>query len=67
MIASLALAFTLLQQPPCQTGQVIAVDYLKDYVLNICGVGEVALRGVEPPLRVAIGFAGLNGEWSLIR
>ena len=68
MIASLALALSLvthLQQPPCQSGQVIAVDYLRDYTLNVCGVGEIALRGVEPPLRVAIGFAGrgpVSGE-----
>jgi endonuclease YncB( thermonuclease family) len=64
MLPSLALALTLLQQPPCQPGQVIAVDYLRDYTLDICGVGEIALRGVEPPLRVAIGFAGPNGPVS---
>jgi endonuclease YncB( thermonuclease family) len=63
MIATLALAFTLLQQPPCQAGQVTTVNYLRDYTLSICGVGEIALRGVEPPLRVAVGFsAPISGE-----
>src|SRR5436190_22656912 len=64
MIVSVALALSLLQQPPCQAGQVIAVKYLRDYTLNICGIGEIALRGVEPPLRVAIGFPGPNGPVS---
>jgi endonuclease YncB( thermonuclease family) len=39
------------QSPP---GQVIAVDHGRDYTLNVCGVGLVALRGVEPPLRSAV-------------
>ena len=62
MIAGLVLTLALLQQPPCQAGQIIAVDYLRDYTLDICGIGEVALRGVEPPLRVAVGWVGLNGR-----
>ena len=54
------LAFTLalagFQQTACQPGQVLEVARGRDYPVNICGVGVVALRGVEPPLYMAGGF-----------
>jgi hypothetical protein len=54
------LAFTLalagFQQATCQPGQVVEVARGRDYTVNICGIGVVALRGVEPPLFVANGF-----------
>ncbi len=58
MLFSFALALTLatLQQTACQPGQVLEVARARDYTLDICGMGVVALRGVEPPLRVADGF-----------
>ena len=55
----LALAFALVavmsttQNQPCKAGQVLGVEHGRDYVLNICEIGRVALRGVEPPLRTA--------------
>jgi endonuclease YncB( thermonuclease family) len=51
MFVLLALA----QQAPCQQGQVVEVKHGRDYTLNVCGVGVIALRGVEPPLKVATG------------
>ena len=42
------------QNVQCIPGQVMAVDHGRDYTLNVCGVGLVALRGVEPPLRSAV-------------
>ena len=59
----LAIALLLLhlfQQPPCKPNEVLSVDRGRDYTLNICGVGVVALRGVEPPLKVARGFPLTN-------
>lgn len=59
MFPMLAVTLTLtalLQQPPCQVGQVVAIDRSRDYTLNVCGIGVIALRGVEPPLRVADGL-----------
>jgi hypothetical protein len=32
----------------------------RDYTLNMCGVGVVALRGVEPPLAVAAAYRPLG-------
>jgi hypothetical protein len=54
----LAFTFSLagFQQTACQPGQVLEVARGRDYTLHICGVGVVALRGVEPPLFVAAGF-----------
>jgi len=63
VLASLALTLSLaasLQQAPCLSGHVLDVDRGRDYTLNICGVGVIALRGVEPPLRVANGFPSLG-------
>lgn len=51
-LAFLALIATA-QTPQCKTGQVLGVEHGRDYVLNVCGAGLVALRGVEPPLRTA--------------
>ena len=48
--------FTLIaaaQSTECKVGQVLAVEHGRDYLLNVCGVGRIALRGVEPPLRSA--------------
>jgi endonuclease YncB( thermonuclease family) len=59
----LTLAVVLLQQQPCQHGQVVEVNLGRTYTLDICGVGIVALRGVDPPLRGAFGLA-LNGPVS---
>ncbi len=56
----IALGFALLsvisiaQNVQCIPGQVMAVDHGRDYTLNVCGAGLVALRGVEPPLRSAV-------------
>jgi endonuclease YncB( thermonuclease family) len=56
MVAFGVALFTLIaatQSTECKTGQVLAVEHGRDYLLNVCGVGRVALRGVEPPLRSA--------------
>ena len=50
------LVLAVLAQIPCTPGQVLDVNRGRDYTLNICGVGVVALRGVEPPLAVAEGY-----------
>ena len=57
-IALLALVALLpaAQEMQCAAGQVLTVEHGRDYVLNICGIGPVALRGVEPPLRTADSF-----------
>ena len=63
MLFSLALTLSLaglLQQPTCRPGQVLDVNRGRDYTLNICGVGVVALRGVEPPLAFADGYPPLG-------
>jgi hypothetical protein len=54
------MVLAVLVQVPCETGRVIDVNRGRDYTLNICGVGVVALRGVEPPLAVADGFPPLG-------
>ena len=58
MLFSFALTLSLatFQQTACQPGQVLEVARGRDYTLDICGMGVVALRGVEPPLGVADGF-----------
>jgi endonuclease YncB( thermonuclease family) len=57
----LVTALVLLQLPPCQAGQVVGVERGREYRLNICSVGSVALRGVEPPLYVANGVSFREG------
>jgi endonuclease YncB( thermonuclease family) len=58
MFTAVFLAFVAMistaQNVQCAPGQVIAVDHGRDYTLNVCGIGLVALRGVEPPLRSAV-------------
>lgn len=50
------------QAVQCIPGHVVAVDHGRDYTMNVCGVGLVALRGVEPPLRSAhIGHPPIGG------
>lgn len=56
----LPLILAVLMQPACQPGEVLEVNRGRDYTLNICGVGVVSLRGVEPPLSVAEGYAPLG-------
>ena len=48
------------QTTTCTSGQVLGVQHGRDYVLNVCDLGSVALRGVEPPLRTAT-VMGLPG------
>ena len=55
-----ALVIAILLQPGCQPGHVLEVNRGRDYTLNICGIGAVALRGVEPPLGVAEGYPPLG-------
>ena len=63
-----ALLMSTAQVPQCKSGEVLGVEHGRDYILNVCGVGLVALRGVEPPLRTArivrppIGGGELLGE-----
>jgi endonuclease YncB( thermonuclease family) len=60
MFIAFALALSLTgfaQQTSCQPGEVLDVARGRDYTLNICGIGLVALRGVEPPLRGVDGFS----------
>jgi hypothetical protein len=57
MLVALVL---VLVQIPCAVGQVLDVNRGRDYTLNICGMGVVALRGVEPPLAVAEGYPPLG-------
>ena len=54
------LMLAVLAQIPCTPGQVLDVNRGRDYTLTICGVGVVALRGVEPPLAVAEGYPPLG-------
>jgi Staphylococcal nuclease homologue len=56
----LTLSVAAFQQPPCQPGQVLEVNRGRDYTLNICGIGVVALRGAEPPLASASGHLPLG-------
>jgi endonuclease YncB( thermonuclease family) len=57
MFTLLALSLVVsLQDVKCKAGQVLAVEHGRDYTLDVCGVGVVALRGVEPPLRSASAF-----------
>ena len=48
-----AAAIATAQAPPCVPNQVLGAEHGRDYTLNVCGAGLVALRGVEPPLRSA--------------
>lgn len=59
-VLTLGLAASLQQQTLCNPGQVLDVDRGRDYTLNVCGVGVIALRGVEPPLGAANGFPPLG-------
>jgi hypothetical protein len=54
------LIFAVLLQVPCEPGHVLEVSRGRDYTLNICGIGLVALRGVEPPLASAEGLPRLG-------
>ena len=60
MIVLTLILAAFLQQAPCKIGEVVGVERGRDYTLNICGVGVVALRGVEPPLGAAHGFPPLG-------
>jgi len=57
---ALTLSLAAFQAAACQPGQVLEVARGRDYILDICGIGVVALRGVEPPLGVANGFFSLG-------
>jgi endonuclease YncB( thermonuclease family) len=62
MLFGIALVmFGLQSLPTCRPGQVLDVHRTKDYTLTVCGVGEVGLRGVEPPLGAAVCCATLGG------
>jgi endonuclease YncB( thermonuclease family) len=63
VVIALAAFISAAQTPQCQPGEVLGVEHGRDYVLNICDAGRVALRGVEPPLRTAtvIGFRNEGG------
>ena len=59
---ALVALLSAMQDTQCRTGEVLAVEHGRDYVLNVCGIGNVALRGVEPPLRSAhIAAAPIGG------
>ncbi len=60
MIEALFLALAL--QSGCQPGEVVEVNRGRDYTLNICSIGVVALRGVEPPLASAEGLPATVGR-----
>lgn len=54
LIGFVVLSFiSVAQTPPCKNGQVLNVEHGRDYVLNVCQAGRIALRGVEPPLHTA--------------
>jgi hypothetical protein len=55
IVLALILAVAV-QQSPCRAGEVIKVERGRDYTLTICGLGTLALRGVEPPLGAATGM-----------
>jgi hypothetical protein len=52
-LISFAAFISIAQTPQCKPGQVLGVEHGRDYMLNVCDAGRVALRGVEPPLRTA--------------
>ena len=60
MLAALWMALLafmpIAQTAACKPGTVVEVAHGRDYTLNICGEGVVALRGVEAPLRTADGL-----------
>jgi endonuclease YncB( thermonuclease family) len=60
VLAVFLIAF--FQQAPCQTGQVVGAHRGKDYTITVCGVGEIALRGVEPPLGTAVSLGNFDGN-----
>jgi len=57
-----AIFLALVFQSGCRPGDVVDVNRGRDYTLNICGVGVVALRGVEPPLATAQGLPANIGR-----
>jgi Staphylococcal nuclease homologue len=61
MLAVLILALAAFdagaQSAKCKPGVVLEVAHGRDYTLTVCDVGVVALRGVEAPLRIALGLA----------
>jgi endonuclease YncB( thermonuclease family) len=66
VVTALGFAFlafmSTAQTPQCKTGQVLGVEHGRDYILQVCGAGLVALRGVEPPLRSAdVGRPPIGG------
>jgi hypothetical protein len=62
MLIPLVVALAAWLQPaPCQAGHVVEVNRGRDYTLNVCGIGVVGLRGVEPPLRTAEGLPSIQG------
>jgi endonuclease YncB( thermonuclease family) len=60
----LITVLALLQPAHCEEGHVVAIERGRDYMLTVCNVGVVALRGVEPPLYVAHGVPGRRGPVS---
>lgn len=61
VVIALAAFISASQTTPCKPGQVLDVQHGRDYILNVCDAGPVALRGVEPPLRTAT-VLGLRNE-----
>jgi Staphylococcal nuclease homologue len=58
-VAAQTIAATATQKPSCPAGQVLDVQRGQDYIINVCGVGEIGLRGVEPPLSTAVLTRGM--------
>lgn len=60
MLAALWIALLAImpnaQNALCKPSTVLEVAHGRDYTLNICGEGIIALRGVEAPLRTADGL-----------
>ena len=50
------------QQLPCTPGRVTEVSRGKDYIITVCGVGPIGLRGVEPPIRSPELFGDILGQ-----
>jgi hypothetical protein len=69
MAAALGLVFAAFistaQEAQCKPGTVVDVRHGRDYTLQICGVGQVGLRGVEPPLRSADELMPMRGPAEL--
>ena len=62
---ALAALISTAQDVKCKPGTVLEVGHGRDYILNICGEGVVALRGVEAPLRSAEVLMPLRGPGEL--